>query len=422
MDLFSVFALLTTFAAIFAWLNHRFLRLPVTIGLMVMALLFSLLLIVVGSLGIAGGTRLVDTLRTIDFDATLLHGMLGALLFAGALHVELNDLVSRKWTIGLLATGGVVLSTILVGTASHVVFRVLGIDMGLWPCLLFGALIAPTDPIAVLGIIKRVAVPKSLAMKIAGESMFNDGVGVVLFTLLLPFATGYVDVHFGNIAHLMLLEVVGGLSFGFLLGWTAYQMLKRIDQPQVEVLITLAIVTGGYALAQRLHLSGPLAMVVAGLLIGNHGRSFAMSDRTRERLDVFWELVDDLLNALLFMLIGFELLVVTVGLESVAAGAIAILIVLGARWVSVATIVSVLRAKRTFSPHVVKVLTWSGLRGGISVALALSLPPGSGKATIVTVTYIVVAFSIIVQGLTLEPVIRQLYARPATSPVLPESA
>jgi len=410
MDLFNVLALLITFAAIFAWLNYRFLRLPTTIGLMVIALLFSLLLIAVGSLGIAGGSRLVETLRTIDFDETLLRGMLGALLFAGALHIDLNDLASRKWTIALLATGGVVLSTVLVGSASYFVFRALGIGIGLWPCLLFGALISPTDPVAVLGIIKRVAVPKSLAMKIAGESMFNDGVGVVIFMLLLPFATGQVELHVGEIAHLLALEVVGGLLFGFLVGWIAYQMLKRIDQPQVEVLITLAIVTGGYVLAQKLHMSGPLAMVVAGLLIGNHGRSFAMSDRTRERLDVFWELMDDLLNALLFMLIGFELLVVTVGVESLAAGAISIVVVLVARFVSVASTVTVLRTKRTFSPHVVKVLTWGGLRGGISVALALSLPPGPEKATIVAVTYIVVAFSIIVQGLTLESVVRRLYS------------
>jgi CPA1 family monovalent cation:H+ antiporter len=411
MDLFNVLALLITFAAIFAWLNYRFLRLPTTIGLMVIALVFSLLLITVGSLGIAGGSQLVETLRTIDFDETLLRGMLGALLFAGALHIDLNDLASRKWTIALLATGGVILSTMLVGSASYFVFRALGIDIGLWVCLLFGALISPTDPVAVLGIIRRVAVPKSLAMKIAGESMFNDGVGVVIFTLLLPFATGHVELRVGEIAHLLALEVVGGLLFGFSIGWIAYQMLKRVDQPQVEVLITLAIVTGGYVLAQQLHLSGPLAMVVAGLLIGNHGRSFAMSDRTRERLDVFWELVDDLLNALLFMLIGFELLVVSVGMESLAAGAISILVVLAARFVSVASTVTALRTKRTFSPHVVKVLTWGGLRGGISVALALSLPPGPEKATIVAVTYIVVAFSIIVQGLTLESVMRRLFGQ-----------
>ncbi|MGD8726787.1 MAG: sodium:proton antiporter [Gemmatimonadales bacterium] len=415
MDLFNVFALLTTFAAVFAWLNYRYLRLPTTIGLMVIALAFSLVLITVGSLGIAGGEGLVETLRTIDFDDTLLRGMLGALLFAGALHVDLGDLASRRWTIAVLATGGVVLSTILVGSASYFVFRGLGIEIGFWPCLLFGSLIAPTDPVAVLGIVKRVAVPKSLAMKIAGESMFNDGVGVVIFTLLLPFATGHVELHAGEIAHLLALEIVGGLLFGLCVGVLAFQMLKRIDQPQVEVLITLAIVTGGYALAQHLHLSGPLAMVVAGLLIGNQGRSFAMSDRTRERLDIFWELIDELLNALLFMLIGFELLVVRVGPESLTAGAIAVVIVLAARWTSVATTVTVLRVKRTFSPHVVKVLTWGGLRGGISVALALSLPPGPEKATIVAVTYIVVAFSIIVQGLTLEPFVKRLYGPGASA-------
>jgi len=409
VSFFNVVALLITFAAIFAWLNYRYLRLPTTIGLMVIALVFSVGLIVVGRLGIAGGAVLVETIRTIDFDATLLRGMLGALLFAGALHVDLDDLASRRWTIALLATVGVVTSTVLVGAGSYVLFRSLEVEIPLSYCLLFGALISPTDPVAVLGILKRVAVPRPLATKIAGEAMFNDGVGVVMFTLLLPFATGHAEVNAGEIVSVLVEEVFGGLLFGFGIGWLAYQMLKRVDQHQVEVLITLAIVTGGYVAAQALHLSGPLAMVVAGLLIGNHGRRWAMSDATRQRLDVFWELVDDLLNAVLFMLIGFELLVVAIGRANLLAGAIAIPLVLAARWVSVASTVSVMRRWRAFSPHAIKVLTWSGLRGGISVALALSLPAGPEKAVILAVTYIVVAFSVVVQGLSLEPIARRLY-------------
>jgi len=409
MSFFNVVALLITFAAVFAWLNYRYLRLPTTIGLMVVALVFSVGLIAVGRLGIAGGDMLVETIRTIDFDATLLRGMLGALLFAGALHVDLNDLASRRWTIALLATVGVLTSTVLVGAGSYVLFRSLELEIPLSYCLLFGALISPTDPVAVLGILRRVAVPRPLATKIAGEAMFNDGVGVVMFTLLLPFAIGHAEVNTGEIASVLLQEVFGGLLFGFGIGWMAYQMLKRVDQHQVEVLITLAIVTGGYAAAQALHLSGPLAMVVAGLLIGNHGRRLAMSDATRQRLDVFWEVVDDLLNAVLFMLIGFELLVVAIGRANLLAGAIAIPLVLAARWVSVAGTVSAMRRWRAFSPHAIKVLTWSGLRGGISVALALSLPVGPEKAVILAVTYIVVAFSVVVQGLSLGPMAKRLY-------------
>jgi CPA1 family monovalent cation:H+ antiporter len=269
MDIFNLLAVLITFAAVFAWLNHRFLRLPTTIGIMVIALVFSLGLIAVGKLGIGGGAELARTIHTIDFDRTLLHGMLGALLFAGAMHVNLDDLVSQRRVIGLLATFGVLTSTAIVGTLSYFLFRTLGITVDFWYCLIFGALISPTDPVAVLGILKRVAVPKSIEMKIAGESLFNDGVGVVMFTLLLPFVGGHGEFTAGELGRIVLQEVVGGLAFGFVVGWLAYHMLRRVDQHEVEILITLAVVTGGYALALTLHLSGALAMVVAGILIGN---------------------------------------------------------------------------------------------------------------------------------------------------------
>ena len=408
MDLFHLFALLTTLAAVFSWLNHRTLRLPTTIGLMLIALLFSLGLIALGALGIGLERDAERLLEAIDFDDTLLHGMLGALLFAGALHVNLNDLASQKRVITLLASVGVVSSTLIVGSGAWWIFTALGFEIALLPCLLFGALISPTDPVAVLGVLKRVAVPKTLETKIAGESLFNDGVAVVVFLVLLGLTTGEQPASAGGIARLLLQEVLGGLAFGLAIGWLAYRMLSTVDQYEVEILITLAIVTGGYAAAQRLHVSGPLAMVVAGLLIGNHGRSFAMSERTRERLDSFWELVDELMNALLFMLIGFELLVVRFDGRFLLAGLLMIPLVLGARFVSVGVPVTLLRHWRRFTPHAVKILVWGGLRGGISVALALSLPPSPERELLVTATYIVVAFSIIVQGLSLERVVTRL--------------
>jgi CPA1 family monovalent cation:H+ antiporter len=335
--------------------------------------------------------------------------MLGALLFAGALHVDLADLAKQRAIIGVLAVLGVLVSTAVVGTGTFFVCAAIGIDIPFIHCLLFGALISPTDPIAVMSVLKRISVPHTLKIKIAGESLFNDGVGVVVFLTLLRLTAGQHEVSVSEVADVLVREVLGGLVFGFGVGWIAYHMLKRIDQHQIEVLITLAVVTGGYALALELNLSGPLAMVVAGLLIGNHGRRFAMSDRTRERLDVFWELVDDLLNALLFMLIGFELLVVTIAGRTVFAGLLCIPIVLGARWISVALPITVMRFRRTFSPHVIKLLTWSGLRGGISVALALTLAAAESRAIILPITYTVVAFSILVQGLTLRPMVLRLY-------------
>lgn len=410
MDLFNLFAFLTTLAAAFGWFNHRYLRLPTTVGLMVLALGFSLALIVVGRVADAPQIdALVQALEAVDFDKTLLHGMLGALLFAGALHVDLNDL-ARQWrTIGMLATIGVLFSTALVGLASFLVFQCLSLDVPFTQCLLFGALISPTDPVAVLGAIRGLAVPKSLAVKITGESLFNDGIAVVVFLTLLELATGNGHTGGREVLQLLGIQVLGGILFGFVVGWLAYRMICSVDNYQIEILITLAIVTGGYALAQVINVSGPLAMVVAGLLIGNQGRSFGMSGRTRERLDGFWELVDEFMNALLFLLIGLELLVLTLRGTYLAAGALCVVIVLVARWLSVGGAIIVMRTVRTFSAHAIKILTWSGLRGGISVALALSLPAGPERDLFVTATYVVVAFSIIGQGLTLRPFVKRLY-------------
>jgi monovalent cation:H+ antiporter, CPA1 family len=411
MSEFNVIAVLTSMAAVFAWLIHRYTRLPTTIGLMIISLLLSIGLVALGQWGVSSVSAFVDVLAAIDFDEAVLHGMLGALLFAGALHVNLDDLVRQKAVIALLATVGVVISTTVVGGLTWLLFGWLGFEVPLIFCLLFGTIVSPTDPIAVGAILKRAGVPPSLLTKITGESLFNDGVGVVAFLLVLGLATGERAPSVVDALELFGIEVFGGIAFGAAVGWIAYQMLRRVDNYTVEILVTLAVVTGGYALANSLHLSGPLAMVVAGLLLGNRGRALAMSEMTRERLDGFWELVDEFLNAVLFVLIGVEVVAVQFDLTVVLAGALTIPIVLLARWVSVAMPISALRAVRDFSPHAVSVLTWSGLKGGISVALALSLTPGPYRPLIVTATYVFVCFSIIVQGLTVERVVARLIGR-----------
>ncbi len=416
MPLFPTIAILLTLAAAFAYLNHRFVKLPMTIGVMVLALVASLAVILLGQFG-----HLADFIQVwgehllggINFERTLLHGLLAYLLFAGALHMNLEDLGAQKWTILLLATVGVALSTVLVAALTFWMLVPLGLRIDFQYCLLFGALISPTDPIAVLGILKTVGAPKSLETKITGESLFNDGVGVVIFLVLLEMAEGTRPVTATHVAQLLAQEALGGAILGLILGYITYQLLKRVDNYQVEVLLTVALATGGYSLADSLHLSGPIAIVVAGLLIGNHGRSFAMSDRTREHLDTFWELIDEILNAVLFLLIGLEVLVMPYTRSSLYAGLIAIAIVLLARWLSVWTLVSALRRARDFSPGVVPLMTWGGLRGAISVALALSLPPrfGAVRQLLLQMTYVIVVFSIIGQGLTLRPLFRKLYQR-----------
>ncbi len=408
MKLFNILAALVTLSAVFSYLNHRYVRLPTTIGLMLIALLMSIGLILTGPLGLGLEHGVARMLHSIDFEQTLLHGMLAFLLFAGALHVNLEDLAQQRWVIAVLATVGVLGSTFLVGFATHWMFGALDLGIPLVYCLAFGALISPTDPIAVLGILKQLGVSRSLEAKIAGESLFNDGVGVVVFMALLHIIEPGHEVSAGSVTWMFLQEAVGGALFGLLTGWIAFRMLRSVDNYQVEILITLALVAGGYAAADKLHLSGPIAMVVAGLLIGNHGRVLAMSERTREHLDTFWELVDETLNAVLFVLIGLEVLVLSFTVHYLAAGLLTIPIVIAARFISVGLPVGVLRPFRRFTPGVVRILTWAGLRGGISVALALSLPEGPERHVIVAVTYAVVVFSILVQGLTIGRVVRSV--------------
>jgi len=401
MDLVNILAILITLTAVFSYMNFRYIGLPVTIGVMVIALSMSLMLILLGSFGLGLKPQAEVLLHNIDFDRTLLHGMLSFLLFAGALHVDINDLMELKWSIGALATVGTLVSTFLVGTLTWLVLGWVGIGLSFIYCMLFGALISPTDPIAVLGVLKTAGVPKSLEMRITGESLFNDGVGIVVFLVILEMATGTHGVSAGHIGLLFVQEVIGGALFGLGLGYVAYQMLKSVDNYQVEILITLALVAGGYALADTLHLSGPIAIVVAGILIGNHGRLFGMSEKTRVHLDLFWELIDEILNAVLFVLIGLEILVLTFTRQYLLASLLIIPLVLLARFIAIGIPITALRPFRDFSPGAVQIMTWGGLRGGISVALALSLPPGPEREVILTITYAIVVFSIVIQGLTL---------------------
>lgn len=402
MEILNLAAILITLAALFSYINHRFIGLPNAIGVMVIALLFSLSLIGLGKAGIwtvdEYAARIVGS---VDFDETLLHGMLSFLLFAGALHVNLDDLLEQKWVILSLATFGVLLSTALIGFLSWGILQLFGISVPLIYCLLFGALISPTDPIAVLATLKSAGVAKSLETKITGESLFNDGVGVVIFLVLLGTLTAPEEASVSHAIILFAEEAIGGVVLGLALGYIGFRMLRSIDNHQVEILITLAMVMGGYALATAIHTSGPIAMVVAGLFIGNRGRKFAMSDSTRRHLDTFWELLDEILNAALFVLIGLEVLALEFTETFIAAGLVAIPLVLLVRGISVGLPITLLRFRREFSPKVVRILVWGGIRGGISVALALSLPPSSYRDLIIGTTYVIVVFSIIVQGLTI---------------------
>ncbi|MCB1584152.1 MAG: sodium:proton antiporter [Xanthomonadales bacterium] len=400
MSLFDLVSILLSLAALFAYINHRFIGLPNGIGIMLIGLLMSLLLVALNKLGWYETEKIAKIFSHIDFDDTVMNGMLSFLLFAGALHVNINRLAAQKDTIAILATLGVIMSAVIVSVVSFYIFQLFNIEMPYIYCLVFGVLISPTDPIAVMGILKKVGAPKSIEVKITGESLFNDGVAVVLFIAVLGVTTGQSEASISSIGLLFLQEAVGGVVFGVALGYAGYWMLKSIDNYQVEVLITIAMVTGGYALAQHLHLSGPIAIVVAGLMTGNQGRLLAMSDVTRDRLDNFWELVDEVLNAVLFLLIGVEILLIHFLPSYIYSALLIIPLVILARFISVGLPVTLLRFKNTYSPHAIKILTWGGLRGGISVALVLSLPVGPYREPLIAATYAVVLFSILVQGLT----------------------
>ncbi len=408
MELLDIASILLSLAALFAYINHRWIKLPTAIGIMLISLVISLVFIGVGQFSPSLGDAIRVFVEGIDFNETLMNGMLSYLLFAGALHVNLVELKKQGLLVGMMASAGVIVSTFLIGGVSYYLFGAFGLQIPFIWCLVFGSLISPTDPVAVLGVLKTAGAPKSLETKITGESLFNDGVGVVVYLALLGFAGvghGSHDVGASEVVILFIKEAGGGVVIGLFLGWMCYRALKSIDNYHVEVLLTLALVTAGYRCAMALHMSGPLAMVVAGLMIGNQARSEAMSDATRKHVDMFWELIDEILNALLFLLIGLEIFVLDFSPMVLVAGLILIPITLAARYTAVLIPITILKNSRIFTPGITKILTWGGIRGGISVALALALPPGEVRDVILLVTYVIVIFSITVQGLSLKSLV-----------------
>lgn len=407
MNILQITSLLIVLAGAFGAINYLFLKLPSAIGILVVAF--------VASLAVLGLDALVPTLTIaeemravvlgVDFSDALLEGMLGLLLFAGALHVKISDLRAEALPVLLMATLGVALSTAVVGTGFSWIT-----GMPLLTALVFGALISPTDPVAVLGVLREANLQKSLETKIAGESLFNDGVGYVVYLVLVGLAFTGVDAHGGetaahgnawvDAAELFFQEALGGAVLGLVLGFLTFRVMRRIDDPALEVLITLGLAFGGYELAVALHVSAPIMAVCAGLLIGDIGAKHGMSAETRDYVDTFWKLIDEILNAVLFLMIGFEVFAVAFSIDTLVAGVLAIALALVARLAAVAVPVLLLKPFRDFSRGVIPIMTWGGLKGGISVALALALPDSEWKALILAATYVVVLFSIIVQGLT----------------------
>lgn len=412
MQLYEIITIIICLGALFAYINQRFIKWPPTIGIMVLSIAFSGLLAVGGRLLPQQSAGLIAAIKAIDFHGLLLDCMLSFLLFAGAIHIDAQSLKRERWPIIILSTVGIFISTFLVGTLLYWLFGAFHLSVGYIYCLLFAALISPTDPIAVLAILKQAGLPKSLELKIAGESLFNDGVAVVVFLTILEVAkTGVDHLSVADISLLFLQEAGGGLVFGFALGYAGYWALRSIDKYEVEVMISLAVVMGGYMLANTLHTSGPLAMVVAGIVIGNKARESGVSDLSKDYLDKFWELTDEILNALLFMLMGLEMLVVSIDKTLLIISIITVGIALLARWVSVALPVMLMRYRLKFEQNAVAILTWGGLRGGLSIALALSLPNDMHRDQFVSITYVVVVFSIVVQGLTIGKLYKRLAAK-----------
>jgi CPA1 family monovalent cation:H+ antiporter len=401
MNLFHLFSILIVLSAGFAYINFRVLKLPNAIGLMLVSLIFSFFILIMGYYFPAFKDNIALKMDSINFSELLLESMLSFMLFAGAIHIKFKDLNNEKLSILLFSTISVLISTFIIGFASYYLLNYIGIPVQLIHAMLFGALISPTDPIAVLSILKSAGVSKSLETKIAGESLFNDGVAVVVFITILKLAKPGTDLNISSILLLFGQEAIGGLVLGIVVGYIGFKLIASIDNYQVEVLITLAIVMGGYTLAHYTHVSGPLAMVAAGLITGNHGKSLGMSDITAEYVDKFWELIDEILNALLFVLIGLELLIIQTNQKIVFAAIIILFITLVTRYISVYIPSIAVRLKERINQKTILILTWGGLRGGISIALALSINPEYNKNIWVTITYVIVCFSILVQGMTI---------------------
>lgn len=415
--MFNTAVIVLVLTALVAYVNHRFVRLPTGIGVMVIALLGSLVLVVLNSLGF-GGLHAYEAklLSAIDFPEVVLKGMLSVLLFAAAMGVDFSSLRAYRWHVAALAVLGTMASTLLIGGAVWVALSWAGLSLSLPYCMIFGALISPTDPVAVAGIIRQAGAPRSMDVVISGESLFNDGIGVVLFTMLLGTISGGGAPHWSHGAVLLAREAGGGLAFGLVLGYVIYRLLRSIDNYQVEIMITLAAVLGGYALARELEISGPLAMVVAGLVVGDRGRALGMSEVTRKHHDAFWELLDWMLNSVLFVLVGLEFVAVTFSGPVLAVAAGMIVVALLARLLCAGLPMAVLSRYFNMPRGAWQVLTWGGLRGAISIALALSLPIGHARDVILAMTYYIVVFSILVQGLTIGRVVRWATASPQPPP------
>ena len=409
LTILEISAIFLSITALLTYVNHRFIGLPTTIGVMVISILLSIGAIFLGFLGF---DQLIDyevsLLGQLDFTEVLLDGMLSMLLFAAALHVNIGDLKRYKLPIGILAFIGTLVSALLIAGALYLMLPLFGFELSFLWCLLFGALISPTDPIAVMGILASAGAPKSIETVIAGESLFNDGIGVVIFVLLLGILSSGDIPTINYVTHTLAVEAGGGIIFGLVLGAILYYMLKSIDSYQEEVLLTLAGVIGGYALASHWHLSGPLAMVMMGLMLGNRGRALAMSDKTRHYVDLFWELIDEILNAILFVLIGLEVVMIAYSANLFIAGALTIIIALISRFIVVGMTTKTFHRQLDLPTGAWKVLTWGGLRGGISVALVLQLPTGSERDILLALTYAVVIFSILVQGLSVGKVAKSI--------------
>lgn len=412
MNTQEIISITIVLAALFAYINHRIIKWPPTIGIMALSLISSIILVALGNSKLLISEKALQLANSVDFQDILMNFMLSFLLFAGAIHIDARKLQAEQWPVLLLATIGILISTFLVGGMTWALFGFFGMPIPFIYCLLFGSLISPTDPIAVMGILKQANIPESLEIKIAGESLFNDGVAVVIFISIAEVARS-TDGAFSMAAvgRLFLQEAGGGLIFGGILGYLGYLALRSIDDYKVEVLITLAIVMGGYTLASHLHVSGPLAMVVAGIITGNKARDGSMSDETRDYLGKFWHLVDEILNAVLFLFIGLEMLIIKINTTVMIIGVISIILVLLARWISVIFPVLLLRYKTRFENNAIAILTWGGLRGGISVALALSLSAKMYRDEFVLITYMIVVFSILVQGLTIGKLAARLEAK-----------
>ncbi|MDR6921202.1 MULTISPECIES: sodium:proton antiporter [Chryseobacterium] len=406
MELYYSFSALIVLASIFAYLNYRFLKLPSTIGIMVIAIVVSIFLVMFGETVLPRTFgHLNKLMNSIDFTEVLMGAMLNFLLFAGGIHININDLKEQFRPVLIFSTVGVVISTFVVGFGMFYLLPFVGIKLPFIYCLVFGALISPTDPVAVLSVLKQAKVSKSLETKVAGESLFNDGMAVVVFTVVMQLAIGKeVDLGVESIGLLLMKEAGGGILLGVLLGWITSRLMREVDDYIISVLVTLSVVMGGYLIARQMHISGPLTMVAAGLFMGNFNVRFKMKSVTQDYLIKFWELIDEILNAVLFLFIGFELLMIKDLKHFMLPGLLAIIVVLLARFISIWGPTKFMSLRTRFSPQTVKVLVWGGIRGGVSIALAMSIPKSEYSEIILSITYCVVVFSIIVQGLTIAKV------------------